>query len=90
MKELVIQPQQMSSREIAELYEKPHNDTLKKIRVLEDAYVQVYGTEGKISLSAIYCCCSTQNVVSTKYMLTSKFLCDRLKRKPWRLLYETE
>lgn len=41
----------MSSRELAELYCKPHYDTLKKIRKLEKAYVEVFGTEGKFSLS---------------------------------------
>lgn len=39
----------MSSREIAEMYDKPHNDTLKKIRKLEKAYVEVFGNEGNFS-----------------------------------------
>lgn len=40
----------MTSREIAEMYDKPHNDVLKKIRKLESAYTQVFGNEGKFSL----------------------------------------
>jgi len=51
MNEIATSPQYMSSREIAELYGKPHNDTLKKIRIIEDAYIQAYGIEGKFSLN---------------------------------------
>lgn len=40
----------MTSREIAEMYDKPHNDVLKKIRKLEKAYIQVFGNEGSFSL----------------------------------------
>lgn len=39
----------MSSRELAEMYGKPHNDTLKKIRKLEKAYIQVFGDQGNFS-----------------------------------------
>jgi phage antirepressor YoqD-like protein len=39
----------MSSRELAEMYCKPHYDTLKKIRKLESAYIEVFGDEGKFS-----------------------------------------
>lgn len=49
MSELTTAEQKMSSREIAEMYGKPHNDTLKKIRSLENAYVQAYGAEGNFS-----------------------------------------
>lgn len=53
MAELTIrQDEVMTSREIADLYGKPHNDTLKKIRKLEKAYVQVFGGEGKFSQSS--------------------------------------
>lgn len=51
MYELTTTNQTMSSRELAEMYGKPHNDTLKKIRKLEDAYTEVFGTEGNFSLS---------------------------------------
>ncbi len=42
--------QTMSSREVAEMYGKPHYDVLKKMRKLENAYIEVFGSEGKFSL----------------------------------------
>ncbi len=41
----------MSSRELAGLLNTPHNDLLKKLRKLEEPYIQAFGTEGKFSLS---------------------------------------
>lgn len=49
----IITPEdKMSSRELANLYSKPHNDTLKKIRKLEKAYVKVFGGKGSFSQSS--------------------------------------
>lgn len=39
----------MSSRELAEMYDKPHKNVLSKIRKLEEAYVAVYGNGLKFS-----------------------------------------
>lgn len=41
----------MTSREIADLFEKRHADVLEKIRGLEPAYVDAFGTERKFPLS---------------------------------------
>jgi len=50
MNELTATPDTMTSRDFAEMSGKPHNDVLKKIRKLESAYVQVFGSEGNFSL----------------------------------------
>ena len=47
--DLVFQKQTMTSREIAELTGKPHNDVIKAIRNMEDAWVKV--GEGNFSLT---------------------------------------
>lgn len=41
----------MSSREIANLYGKPHYNVLRKIRKLEKAYTEVFGTDVKFYVS---------------------------------------
>lgn len=48
--EKVEKTEKMSSREIAELFNKPHNNVLKKIRLLETAYIQGFGNEGNFYL----------------------------------------
>ena len=48
MNELITNSQRMTSLEIAEVTGKPHNDVLKAIRKMEEAWVKVQG--GKFSL----------------------------------------
>ena len=45
-----IQTQQMSSREISELFGKQHSHVLRKIRDLEAPYVTVFGDQSKFGL----------------------------------------